>query len=73
MTGTFLVIDGIDGCGKTTQIKHLSNWLPSSGLMPKEAKLLITREPGGTALGNSAGVDAGLIHAFIVPSGKSLE
>ena len=51
MRGKFIVLEGIDGCGKTTQIKHLSNWLPASGLMPKEAHLQITREPGGTNLG----------------------
>tara|TARA_Y100001968_G_C19434576_1_gene758933 strand:+ start:435 stop:1076 length:642 start_codon:yes stop_codon:yes gene_type:complete len=51
MKGRFLVLDGIDGCGKSTQIKHLKKWLPVSGLMPTEAKLVITREPGGTELG----------------------
>ncbi len=53
MKGVFLVFEGIDGCGKTTQINHLSQWLPKSGLMPAGSKLLITREPGGTALGKS--------------------
>tara|TARA_Y100001968_G_scaffold329999_1_gene380667 strand:- start:1694 stop:2335 length:642 start_codon:yes stop_codon:yes gene_type:complete len=51
MKGRFIVLEGIDGCGKTTQIKHLANWLPHSGLMPKESILHITREPGGTELG----------------------
>ena len=51
--GRFLVLEGIDGCGKTTQIAHLRHWLPCSGLMPKGAELLITREPGGTALGQA--------------------
>ncbi len=51
MIGRFLVFEGIDGCGKSTQIKHLEEWLPESGLMPKGTSLLITREPGGTALG----------------------
>tara|TARA_Y100001968_G_C19397964_1_gene739379 strand:+ start:709 stop:1338 length:630 start_codon:yes stop_codon:yes gene_type:complete len=51
MKGRFLVLDGIDGCGKSTQIKHLADWLPVSGLMPKKTKLIITREPGGTELG----------------------
>ncbi len=53
MKGMFIVFEGIDGCGKSTQINHLSEWLPESGLMPKKSKLLITREPGGTILGNS--------------------
>ncbi len=53
MRGFLLVIEGIDGCGKTTQINHLTNWLTSSGLMPKGTKLHRTREPGGTPLGAS--------------------
>ena len=51
MSGRFLVLEGIDGCGKTTQLRHLANWLPRSGLMPEGARLHLTREPGGTALG----------------------
>ena len=53
MKGVLIVLEGIDGCGKTTQIEHLYKWLPNSGLMPKDAKLHITREPGGTSLGQS--------------------
>ena len=51
MSGRLLVLEGIDGCGKTTQLRHLANWLPRSGLMPEGARLHLTREPGGTALG----------------------
>ncbi len=51
--GRLLVMEGIDGCGKTTQLRHLSSWLPKSGLMPNGAQLVVTREPGGTALGVS--------------------
>ena len=53
MKGTFIVLEGIDGCGKSTQIQHLSKWLPQSGLIPEGSKLITTREPGGTQLGNS--------------------
>jgi len=49
--GRFFVLEGIDGCGKTTQIERLRHWLPASGLMPAGAELLVTREPGGTELG----------------------
>ena len=49
--GRFLVLEGIDGCGKTTQLECLQAWLPQSGLMPPGAELLVTREPGGTELG----------------------
>ena len=51
MRGKFIVIEGIDGCGKTTQIDEISKWLPSSGLMGNNAKLVKTREPGGSLLG----------------------
>ena len=49
--GCFLVLEGIDGCGKTTQLERLRAWLPASGLMPPGAELVVTREPGGTGLG----------------------
>ena len=51
MKGKFIVIEGIDGCGKTTQIDELSSWLPNSGLIQKGSKLITTREPGGSLLG----------------------
>ena len=51
MKGKFVVIEGIDGCGKTTQINEISKWLPNSGLIKKGAKLITTREPGGSLLG----------------------
>ena len=52
-SGRFVVLEGIDGCGKTTQLQALRDWLPSSGLMAPGAALLVTREPGGTALGQA--------------------
>ena len=51
MRGKFIVIEGIDGCGKTTQIDKISKWLPHSGLMKKNSKLIKTKEPGGSLLG----------------------
>ena len=51
MKGKFIVIEGIDGCGKTTQIDELSKWLPNSGLLKTGSKLVTTREPGGSMLG----------------------
>jgi len=51
MKGKFIVIEGIDGCGKTTQIDELSKWLPNSGLIKTGSKLIKTREPGGSLLG----------------------
>jgi dTMP kinase len=49
--GRFIVLEGIDGCGKTTQLQALHRWLPTSGLMPPDAQLVTTCEPGGTVLG----------------------
>ncbi|MBM5806373.1 MAG: dTMP kinase [Cyanobacteria bacterium M_surface_10_m2_179] len=51
--GCFLVLEGIDGCGKSTQIERLRHWLPRSGLMPEGSELLVTREPGGSELGQA--------------------
>ena len=53
MRGRFVVLEGIDGCGKTTQLEHLAQWLPASGLMPAGSALIQTREPGGTRLGRA--------------------
>jgi dTMP kinase len=51
--GRFIVLEGIDGCGKTTQLEALRQWLPTSGLMPTGARVVVSREPGGTALGQA--------------------
>ena len=51
MNGKFIVLEGIDGCGKTTQINKLCRWLPKSGLIQKNSTLIKTREPGGSILG----------------------
>ena len=40
--GRLLVLEGIDGCGKTTQLQQLSSWLPTSGLMPVGSQLIVT-------------------------------
>lgn len=45
----FLVIEGLDGSGKSTQIRLLREWLASRTREP----VLLVREPGGTALGES--------------------
>lgn len=51
--GRLIVLDGLDGCGKTTQRFALAGWLPTSGLMPEGAGLICTREPGGTVFGQA--------------------
>ena len=53
MKGKFIVIEGIDGSGKTTQINKLSKWLIETNLIPQNNQLVVTREPGGTKLGQS--------------------
>ncbi len=51
MKGKFIVFEGIDGCGKTTQINHIKDWLPKSGLILSNNQVKITKEPGGTNIG----------------------
>ena len=43
----FVSFEGPEGCGKTTQICLLAEWLPSQG-----HDVLATREPGGTRIGD---------------------
>jgi dTMP kinase len=45
MPGRFFVFDGIDGCGKSTQILRAANRLSGEGY-----DVLSTREPGGTPI-----------------------
>ena len=45
--GKFIVIDGPDGAGKTTQVELLSEFLSESGL-----DICRIRDPGGTAIGD---------------------
>jgi len=53
MKGKFIVFEGIDGSGKTTQINQLSKWLIGTEFIPENNQLVVTREPGGTKLGKS--------------------
>tara|TARA_Y100000589_G_scaffold74994_1_gene68495 strand:+ start:1780 stop:2409 length:630 start_codon:yes stop_codon:yes gene_type:complete len=49
--GKFIVFEGIDGCGKTTQINEIFNWLPQSKLISNNSSIIKTREPGGSLFG----------------------
>jgi dTMP kinase len=45
--GLFITLEGLDGSGKTTQIKRLAAWMQRRNLHPT-----ITRQPGGTDTGD---------------------
>jgi dTMP kinase len=59
MMGRLIVFEGGEGAGKTTQLKLLQTWLEQSGwqarlqshLTDLSQPILVTREPGGTHLG----------------------
>ena len=46
MTGKFITFEGLDGCGKSTQLEITKNWLEGHGF-----SVLKSREPGGTTIG----------------------
>jgi dTMP kinase len=43
----FISLDGLDGCGKTTQCRMLADWLRGRGMTVTECA-----DPGGTAIGD---------------------
>jgi len=45
--GVFITFEGLDGAGKTTQIKRLAGWLAKRGMEP-----VVLRQPGGTVTGD---------------------
>ncbi len=48
MSGWFIVFEGPEGGGKTTQITRLATYLREAG-----REVIVTREPGGTAVGDA--------------------
>ncbi|HIC62871.1 MAG TPA: dTMP kinase [Gemmatimonadetes bacterium] len=48
VSGQFIVLEGADGVGKTTQTALLSSWMKS-----REIEHVVAREPGGTPLGEA--------------------
>ena len=57
--GLFITLEGLDGSGKTTQIKRLAAWMQKRSLDP-----VITRQPGGTPTGDR-------IRALLLDSGST--
>jgi dTMP kinase len=46
MGGRLIVFEGVEGCGKTTQLQRTWEWLQGGA-----RNVVVTREPGGTELG----------------------
>jgi dTMP kinase len=61
----FITFEGMDGAGKSTQIARTADWLRSRG-----HAVLLTREPGGTPLGES--LRGLLLHQAMHPDTEAL-
>ncbi|WP_354625028.1 dTMP kinase [Psychromonas sp. MME2] len=48
LANKFIVIEGLEGAGKTTAINYVAKWLALQNI--PENKIVYTREPGGTEL-----------------------
>ncbi|MBA3923450.1 MAG: dTMP kinase [Nostocaceae cyanobacterium] len=48
MGGRLIVFEGVEGCGKTTQIQYFRAWLHQNY---PHLPVVVTREPGGTEMG----------------------
>ena len=59
--GKFITLEGLDGAGKTTHLEWLRREIESRGIA-----LTVTREPGGTALGEA-------LRALLLDRGPSLD
>ncbi len=59
--GVFITFEGVDGCGKSTQIELLDRELKKGGI-----STCVTREPGGTEAGDS-------IRKILLAPGRNLD
>ncbi|MCE2453324.1 MAG: dTMP kinase [Nitrospinae bacterium] len=62
MRGRFITFEGVEGCGKSTQMAHLRAWMEGAGL-----PVLATREPGGTKVGE------GIRELLLIPRDEGLD
>ena len=67
MSGLFVTFEGGDASGKTTQIGLLADWLKAEG-----KTVLVTREPGGSELGNELRDIVLHRRGFIAPRAEAL-
>jgi dTMP kinase len=64
-TGKFISLEGIDGAGKSTHLNPIAEWVRARG-----HEVLVTREPGGTPLGES--LRQLLLHQSMDPDTEAL-
>lgn len=53
MTGLFIVFEGGEGSGKTTQVNRLHHFLSDAALIGPGRRVIKTRQPGGTDVGQT--------------------
>ena len=69
--GTWVVFEGGDGVGKTTQIDLLAAWFRKRVSDAPLSDVVVTREPGGTELGR--GLRAAVMHGdHVAPRAEAL-
>ena len=60
--GKFIVLDGPDGCGKSTQAKMLANWIGR-----QKTEVVSFRDPGTTVIGEA------IRHILLDPANKTMD
>jgi dTMP kinase len=66
MAGFFMTFEGVEGCGKSTQVALLAQTLQARGY-----ELVTTREPGGTSVGQT--LRQILLHSTATPLTRGTE